>query len=144
MEKNPDNNASYKVAKNDSMIPQKLGGMGMINLKTFWQSLHITWFRKILSSNAAWIKILELDLIKLRYSIQDIINASSNQLRLIGNNLPNKYWKEIFFSAAKILDLDPYKNPLDIQLQPVCNNKLFKHRNNTITYATFRYNLPKQ
>ena len=65
-------------------------------------------------------------------------------MRLIGNNLTNTHWKEIFFSAAKTLDLDPYKNPLDIQLQPVCNNKLFKYRNNTITYATFRYNPPKQ
>ena len=29
--KTPNNNASYKVAKNDSMIPQRLGGMGMLN-----------------------------------------------------------------------------------------------------------------
>ena len=43
-----------------------------------------------------------------------------------------------------MLDLDPYKNPLDLQLQPICNNKISKHNNNTISHATFRYNPPKQ
>ena len=118
MEKTPNNNASYKVAKNDSMIPQRLGGMGMLNLKTFWQSLHLTWLRKLISSKATWVKILEINLNKLRYQMNDILYASSNQLRLIGNNLQNTHWKEIFFSAAKTLDLDPYKKTSTYNYNP--------------------------
>ena len=72
MKKNPTNNASYKVAKADSMIPQKWGGMGMINLKTFWQSLHLTWIRKLTSSKSIWVKILEINLSKIGFNINDI------------------------------------------------------------------------
>ena len=47
------------LKKEDTKLPQKHGGMGMTDLTKFQQSFKFSWFRRILSTNAVWPKILE-------------------------------------------------------------------------------------
>ena len=57
-------NKSAKVSKIDSFKLLNQGGLAMVDVKSFWQSLKCTWIRRLLNTDAFWPKILEKNLTK--------------------------------------------------------------------------------
>lgn len=96
-----------KVAKVDTMIPEKLRGMGMVNITKFWQSLQLTWLKKLTTSNTFWVKILETELHKIGFHINHLFYGSSTELIHISRNLINPYWKEILKTTATATEMHP-------------------------------------
>ena len=97
------NNKSSKVSKTDAVKPQNTGGLAMVNIPTYWQSLHLTWLRKLTTSNAFWVKILKLELNRIGFHINNILYASSHELLHISRNTTNPHWAAIFKTASHAL-----------------------------------------
>ena len=51
-------NKPEKVARNHTKLPEKMGGLGMIDLKDFWLSFRFSWFRRLSKTDAFWPNIL--------------------------------------------------------------------------------------
>ena len=52
-------NKTDKVSRDHSKLAEKAGGLGALDLKSFWQSLKFSWLRRATSTSAFWPKILE-------------------------------------------------------------------------------------
>ena len=42
---------SEKVSRNDTKLNEKAGGLGLVDIHAFWQSLKFSWLRRFLSTN---------------------------------------------------------------------------------------------
>ena len=49
---------SEKLKRDDCKLPVKLVGLGMIDISKFWTAFKFSWFRRLLSTEAFWPKIL--------------------------------------------------------------------------------------
>ena len=49
---------SEKVCRNDTKLPEKIGGLGMPDIEEFWISLKYSWLRRLLNTNSFWPKII--------------------------------------------------------------------------------------
>ena len=66
-------NKPAKVCKTDAFLPEKRGGLAMIDIESFWRAFKCSWLRRLLSTSGFWPKILEIELQKLNSSIQDLL-----------------------------------------------------------------------
>ena len=51
-------NKPDKVSRNHAKLPEREGGLGMIDIKDFWQSFRFSWFRRLIKTEAFWPNIL--------------------------------------------------------------------------------------
>ena len=74
------------------------GGLQMINLTAFVNSLKLTWLRRLLRDNGTWKLLVEnkIDLNKL-------ITCGQNYCDTIINTETNKFWKDKLISYSKLL-----------------------------------------
>ena len=49
-----------KVSRDHVKLPEKSGGLGIVDIVQFWSSLKVSWLRRLLKSKAFWPTILEL------------------------------------------------------------------------------------
>ena len=52
------NNKPDKVSRDHAKLPERKGGLGMIDIKDFWQAFRFSWFRRLTNTNAYWPNIL--------------------------------------------------------------------------------------
>ena len=62
------NAKSEKVARKVTYLPSTMGGLSMVDVKTFWAGLKFSWIRRLSTSSAFWVKILNKELIVILYS----------------------------------------------------------------------------
>ena len=55
------NNKPDKVCRDDAKLSEKAGGLGIIDMKTFWKSLMFSWLRRLCNTRAVWPTILCLN-----------------------------------------------------------------------------------
>ena len=55
-----------KISREHSKLKEKAGGLGVPDIKTFWNGLKFSWFKRMISTEAFWPKILQLE-------VQDIL-----------------------------------------------------------------------
>ena len=76
-------NKPDKVSRDHSKLSEKAGGLGVIDIKCFWQALKFSWIRRLLNTSAFWPKILceeVKNIIGCEVNISDIVQFGPNYL----------------------------------------------------------------
>ena len=92
-------NKNAKVAKLDTFKPLNKGGLAMVDISNFWQSLKCSWVRRLLTTDAFWPRILEKNLIHTGTQTNKVLFAGPSFLLAISKKIKNKFWQK-FFSCA--------------------------------------------
>ena len=97
------NNKPDKVCREHVKLSEKAGGLGMVDIKTFWKSLKFSWLRRIYTTSAFWPEILCLNVksvLKYKPSIDHLLQLGPSMLDRIGKKLKNWFWREVFCSVS--------------------------------------------
>ena len=151
------NQKSVKVSKEDSALPEEIGGLGMLDINDFWDSLRFSWIRRAINSNDEWPKMLALTLSEIlgQYvNISQFLELPLNKIRITASKITNPFWKQVLnlidkFTKASIYCF-PYRllmfpfweNPFVLsESKPMCQNQ-FANLGKTLKY-TFEFFNPK-
>ena len=138
-------NKTDKVARNDTKLNEKAGGLGIVDINSFWSSLKISWIRRILNTSAFWPNILELlveDVLGYNLSMIDILQLGPNMLSFIGKKFKNSFWKEVFCSIKLFMQGALFCYPEKISQAPIWDNPIFLRNNKPIkktSYSTISF-----
>ena len=130
-------NKTAKVSKKDSLKPLKCGGLAMVDIHVFWQSLKCTWVRRLLSTKAFWPEILKTELTQHNSSIQKLLFYGPSYLQNISKKIKNKFWQNVLLSLANLVRESTFSNPENFYLFSIFNNPLFKSARRTLTRNDF-------
>ena len=132
-------NKPDKVSRDHSKLSEKAGGLGVIDIKCFWQALKFSWIRRLLNTNAFWPKILCEEIKSIiggEVTICDILQLGPNYLSFIGKKLKNQFWKQILCSVGPIMQGALFCHPENIVTAPLWDNPHIL-RNNKPLKRTF-------
>ena len=130
-------NKPDKVSRNHAKLPESSGGLGMIDVKDFWQSFRFSWFRRLINTDSYWPNILFDSISKISGEAIDmskLFEMGPSKFSHIGKKLKNCFWKEVFMTEAptlqgalfchpeKILLTSFWDNPLIVRNRPIKRN----------------------
>ena len=95
----------------DAMLPIDKGGLNMPDIGIFWDSLKISWARRLMNSDCVWQKVLQLNILSSGFEIADLLYSGPILLKSVGNALSNIFWKETVLAFARICEATPYAQP---------------------------------
>ena len=78
-------NKPDRLKRCEAELPIDRGGLNMPDIETFWQSLKMTWSRRLLSESGLWHKILQTNLLYCNHDLRDIWFGGPSLLNEIGN-----------------------------------------------------------
>ena len=84
---------TLKVSKIDILKPQNFGGLSMVDIFSFWQSLKCTWFRRLMTSDSFWPEILQLELTNCNSSLLKILLSGPSHLQNVAKQTKNRFWQ---------------------------------------------------
>ena len=120
------NKKSEKVARKVTYLPVKKGGLGMVDLKSFWSALKFSWYRRLTNSEAFWVRILETELAYHNHKLDDLTFLGPSELVSISKKLANPFWVDALRIASNMIKSLSYAAPNKIMLFPIFRNPLFK------------------
>ena len=126
------NGKSEKVARKITYLPTNKGGLGMVDVKTFWASLKFSWIRRISTSDAFWVKILNRELSDLQHDPNNILFQGPSELQHISKKIKNPFWKCVIDGVGSMITATSYCMPSKFFLLPIFRNPLFKIGNRAI------------
>ena len=91
--------------------PYEKGGLKAPKISIFWDSLKLSWTRRLLTSGGIWQKILQLDLLQANYEIKDLWYGGPSLLQRVSLKLSNPFWKEVVLALQRLQDAIPYVHP---------------------------------
>ena len=106
------------------MLPLNLGGLNMPDIGTFWDSLKISWARRLLATDCVWQKILQLNLLYEGYDMKDILFGGPKLMKIAGESLSNIFWKETISAFSKLCQDLPAAHPHMFYHLNIFHNKL--------------------
>ena len=74
-------------------MARKYGGFGVPNINTFWKSLRLSWFRRMIDSEATWRKLHSYKVSPYAFNPAKSNYDSLEKARV---NCKNLFWKEIY------------------------------------------------
>ena len=129
-----------KIAREACKMPYSKGGLNMTSVQEFWNSLKVSWLRRVaLSPDTTWINILRNGLAPHNYLPEDLLKIGNSELRNLGKNLTNMFWKSVLINTANVNENVQYINPQLFCLNNVCGNSLFRIGNLTISSKMFGF-----
>ena len=129
-----------KVSRDHVKLPEKAGGLGMVDILQFWSSLKVSWLRRLLKSKAFWPTILELNIQKLmgtNISAINILQLGPNLFTSLGKKINNKFWKHVFIAVMPLMQGAIFCNPENILLSPFWDNPNILRRNKPIKPSAY-------
>ena len=108
-------NKPDKVCREDSKLSEKAGGLGIIDLNSFWKSLKFSWLRRAINTAAFWPKLLCLltkPILGHQPKITDLLQLGPNILCNIGKKMSNIFWKDVFCSVTPFTVLPFFQKDL--------------------------------
>ena len=133
-------NKPDKVSREHSKLAEKAGGLGMVDIKSFWMSLKFSWFRRALNTNAFWPSILTAEVVKsvgYPVNISDILQLGPNMLARIGKTFKNEFWKQIFCSVTPFMQGALFCYPEKILIAPIWDNPNILRNNKAIKKSAY-------
>ena len=129
------NNKPDKVSRDHAKLSERAGGLGVVDIKSFWQALKISWLRRALSTNAFWPNILERevsDIFGREVALHEILQFGPNLFTTIGKKMKNNFWKGVFCSVNSFMQGAIFCNPEKIVTAPLWDNPMIKRNNKPI------------
>ena len=118
---------SHKVCKKDCKLPEKEGGLGIIDIKAFWQSLKFSWIRRALNTNAFWPNILieEVNTVTgLNLNLVEIFQLGPKYLDFLGKKIGNGFWSQVLRIIDPIMQGAIFCIPENISYASIWDNPL--------------------
>ena len=134
------NNKPDKVARDHVRLAEKAGGLGMVDIKQFWQSLKFSWIRRLINTSPFWPKILEQsvsEVCNIPISIIDFLQLGPNRIVFTGKKLSNPFWKQVFSGVMSFMQGAVFCHPEKILIAPFWDNPMIKRNNKAIKSSTF-------
>ena len=120
------------MKRSEAVLPVKQGGLGMPDVKIFWESLKCSWARRIMNSGTAWHKILQANLLASGSEIKELLFNGPNELKKSAAKLSNGFWREVITIFAKLsVSIANYKPNYFFHLN-IFDNELIKDGDDTI------------
>ena len=126
-------NKPNKIAKLDVVLPLNRGGLKMVSVLEFWKSLKISWIRRLSHSKSFWVEILNYELSKNNFTVNDIFLMGNTGISKLAGKCLNPFWKECFTSTSDLIDNSYFLYPKKFALYPIVENSLFKIANLNVT-----------
>ena len=133
-------NKTDKVSRDHSKLAEKAGGLGALDLKSFWQSLKFSWLRRATSTSAFWPKILERevgDIVGHEVTIPEILQFGPNFLTFVGKKVKNNFWKQVFCAVNPIMQGALFCHPEKIVTAPLWDNPLITRNNKPLKGSAY-------
>ena len=131
------NNKPDRVKRRDISLPYDKGGLNMPDIGQFWDSLKLSWSRRLMTSEGAWQKILQLNLLENNNDMTDIWYGGPALVDKIGKEISNKFWNETLQIFAKIMNEVPFSYPYFFYNLNVFDNELFAVNNIQLDKSDF-------
>ena len=74
----------------------KRGGLNMVNIEAFVNSMKVTWLKRFVETEAEWAKVIAAEL----PFIHDIFCYGSMKLQKISKEIKNQFWKDVVQAFA--------------------------------------------
>ena len=97
----------------------------MPDIQTFWDSLKMSWSRRLMSKDCLWQKILQLNLMYANHEMSDIWFGGPNLLKSMAEKLSNLFWRETIKIIAETTEEIPFSHPHFFYHFNVFDNNLF-------------------
>ena len=111
-----------KVKKTIITKKYEEGGLKMINLSAFVDSLKLSWVRRLLRDNNSTWKLL----IQNKFNLTKLITCGENYSERTVSSISNPFWKDVLISYSKLLKLYVPKNEFDFLSSPLIYNHRLK------------------
>ena len=134
------NNKPDKVCRDDAKLSEKAGGLGIMDIKTFWKSLMFSWLRRCYNTRAVWPTILCLNvkpIINQELSISDLLQLGPKMLEKIGKKFTNIFWKQVFCSVFLFMQGALFCYPEKLPMSPFWDNPSILQNNRPIKKTSF-------
>ena len=134
------NDKPDKVSRDHVKLSEKAGGLGMVDIKQFWQSLKFSWIKRLINTKAFWPKILELSIQKLdnsSISIIDFLQLGPNKITFVGKKIKNLFWKQALSGVFPFMQGGIFCHPEKIFNAPLWDNSMISRNNKAIKASTF-------
>ena len=128
------------MSRDHAKLSEKNGGLGMVDIKNFWDCLKFSWFRRLFKSSAFWPNILVKNVSKVindEVNITDMLQLGPNAIVNIGKKLGNNFWKQIFCSITPFMQGAIFCHPEMILNAPFWDNSMILRNNRAIKKSAF-------
>ena len=133
-------NKSEKVRREDSKLPEKLGGLGMPDVEQYWLSFKFSWVRRLLTSESYWPHIL-MDRISTcqgkHITIGEMFQLGPYLLAKIGKTIGNKFWSQVLLTLPKMSENFAFCEPELLLETSFWYNSSIKRGNKVVKYSDF-------
>ena len=131
------NHKPDRIKRCDATLPYDRGGLNMPNIGQFWDSLKLSWSRRLITSDGVWRKILQLNLLANNNNMTDIWFGGPSLVENISQKMTNGFWKETLQIFARIMKEMPYSHPYYFYNLNIFNNELFAVNNRELDKNDF-------
>ena len=76
------------------------GGLNMINLKAFVNSMKLTWLRRVILSDSPWQSIVDN-----KINFQELFSLGRSYIDSLSKNVKNKFWIDVLRAFSELLSL---------------------------------------
>ena len=133
-------NKPDKVKREVAKLPEKAGGLGIVDIRRFWISLKLSWLRRAIHTDAFWPKILQEEIRQLtnqNLNICDLLQLGPSKLTFIGKKLDNKFWNQVLCSVTPFMQGALYCYPEKLFEAPIWDNRNILRNNKPIKKSAF-------
>ena len=103
------------------------GGLRMINLKAFMNSMKLTWLRRITTTDSPWQSI-----IKGTINFYEVFSFGASYIESLLPKIKNKFWTDVLKAYSEMLKLNKIDNEDSVLSSPIFNNHEIKVGNNPV------------
>ena len=113
-------NGPAKIKQNVVIKQYCEGGLGMINLKAFIDSMKLTWLRRVILSNSPWQSVMNNTI-----NFNELLVFGRCYTNAIQNKIKNKFWIDVLHAYSDILQLTGENTEHFVLSSPIFyNNKI--------------------
>jgi len=131
---------SIKVSKEDTALPEDVGGLGMLDIGDFWDSLRFSWVRRAVNSDDQWPKMLALTLSEIlgqKVTMSEFLELPLNKIRQTAAKLKNPFWKQVLSLIDKFTKGSIYCFPYRLLKFPFWENPFVLSENKQMNPKNF-------
>ena len=129
-----------QVNREDAKLPERCGGLGLVDVKCFWTALRFSWLRRIVKTTAFWPQLLlkTVSIIEGQdVSLTELLNFGPSKFETIGKRIKNKFWRDVFLSVKPVTEGSLDFTPEKIILAPIWDNPSITRNGRTIKKEHF-------